>query len=48
MSALGGAQVEHLLTIFQSPIGDWWVAYDQELLGYYPASAFTMFGSLDF
>ncbi|MEO5730334.1 MAG: neprosin family prolyl endopeptidase [Byssovorax sp.] len=42
VSVLGGAQVEHLLTIFQSPIGDWWVAYDQELVGYYPASAFTM------
>ena len=23
VSVLGGAQVEHLLTIFQSPIGDW-------------------------
>ena len=42
VSVLGGAQVEHLLTIFQSPIGDWWVAYDQELLGYYPASTFTL------
>jgi Neprosin len=42
VSVLGGAQVEHLLSIFQSPIGDWWVAYDQDLLGYYPASTFTM------
>lgn len=42
VSALGGAQVEHLLTIFQSPLGDWWVAYGQELLGYYPASLFTL------
>jgi hypothetical protein len=42
VSVLGGAQVEHLLTIFQAPIGDWWVAYDQELLGYYPASTFTL------
>ena len=41
-SVLGGAQVEHLLTIFQSPFGDWWVAYDQVLLGYYPASLFTL------
>jgi Neprosin len=42
VSVLGGAQVEHLLTIFQSPIGDWWIAYNQYLLGYYPASAFTL------
>ena len=42
VSVLGGAQVEHLLTIFQAPSGDWWVAYDQELLGYYPASTFTL------
>jgi Neprosin len=40
VSVLGGAQVEHLLTIFQSPTGDWWIAFDQDLLGYYPASLF--------
>ncbi len=42
VSVLGGAQVEHLLTIFQSPTGDFWIAYDQDLLGYYPASLFTL------
>jgi len=42
VSVLGGAQVEHLLTIFQSPTGDWWIAFDNDLLGYYPASLFTM------
>jgi len=42
VSLLNGAQVEHLLTIFQAPTGDWWIAYDQDLLGYYPASLFTM------
>jgi Neprosin len=42
VSVLKGAQVEHLLTIFQAPTGDWWIAYDQELLGYYPASLFTL------
>jgi Neprosin len=42
VSVLGGAQVEHLLTIFQAPTGDWWIAFDQDLLGYYPASLFKM------
>jgi Neprosin len=42
VSVLSGAQVEHLLTIFQAPTGDWWIAYDQDLLGYYPASLFTI------
>ncbi len=42
VSVLGGAQVEHLLTIFQVPTGDWWIAYGLNLLGYYPASLFTM------
>jgi hypothetical protein len=41
VSTLGGTQVEHLLSIFQVPLGDWWIAYQGELLGYYPASAFT-------
>jgi len=41
VSALGGEQVEHLIAIFQSPTGDWWIAYRQELLGYYPAKLFT-------
>jgi len=42
VSTLGGAQVEHLIAIFQAPTGDWWVTYRQELLGYYPAKLFTM------
>jgi hypothetical protein len=41
-STLGGKQVEHLISIFQVPLGDWWIAYQGELLGYYPASVFTM------
>jgi Neprosin len=41
-SVLRGAQVEHLLAIFQAPTGDWWIMYNQELLGYYPAKLFTM------
>ena len=42
VSALGGPQVEHLIAIFQAPTGDWWIAYRQELLGYYPAKLFTL------
>jgi len=42
VSVLGGAQMEHLFTVFQSPNGDWWIVYQGELLGYYPASLFTM------
>jgi hypothetical protein len=41
VSTPGGAQVEHLLAVFQSPLGDWWIAYNGDLLGYYPASLFT-------
>ncbi len=41
-SVPSGTQVEHLLTIFQSPTGDWWIAYNLDLLGYYPASLFTV------
>jgi Neprosin len=40
VSVLGGAQVEHLAAIFQSPTNDWWIAYQGELLGYYPAGLF--------
>jgi hypothetical protein len=42
VSALGDTQVEHLIAIFQVPTGDWWIAYQHELLGYYPASLFSM------
>jgi Neprosin len=41
VSVLGGTQVEHLLSVFQMPTGDWWVAYQHELLGYYPARLFS-------
>jgi hypothetical protein len=41
VSEVGGTQVEHLIAIFQSPTGDWWIAYKDDLLGYYPASLFT-------
>jgi Neprosin len=41
VSVLNGAQVEHMLTIFQVPTGDWWIAYGQDPLSYYPASLFT-------
>jgi hypothetical protein len=43
VSAVGGTQVEHLMAIFQVPVtGDWWITYNGEWLGYYPASLFTM------
>ena len=32
-SVLDKTMVEHLLAIFQSPTGDWWIAYDGDLLG---------------
>jgi hypothetical protein len=41
VSTPGDAQVEHLIAIFQVPNGDWWIAYQHELLGYYPASLFS-------
>jgi len=42
VSVLGEAPKEHLLTIFQSPSGDWWIAYGYYLRGYYPAKLFTL------
>jgi hypothetical protein len=42
VSVLGGTQVEHLMAIFQVAWGDWWIMYNGWLLGYYPASLFTM------
>jgi hypothetical protein len=42
VSVVDGMQVEHLMGIFQSPAGDWWIMYKGDLLGYYPASLFTM------
>jgi hypothetical protein len=41
VSALSGTQVEHMIAIFQVPTGDWWIAYQHDLLGYYPASLFS-------
>jgi hypothetical protein len=42
-SVLDETMVEHLLAIFQAPVtGDWWIAYNGDLLGYYPATLFTM------
>jgi hypothetical protein len=37
-----GTQKEHRLDIFQSPAGDWWIAHNGNLLGYYPASLFKL------
>lgn len=42
-SVAGGTQIEHLMAIFQAPgTGDWWIMYNGDLLGYYPATLFTM------
>jgi len=43
VSQVGGTQIEHRIDIFQAPTtGDWWIAYQGSLIGYYPASLFTM------
>lgn len=42
VSVISGTQVEHLMAIFQAPTGDWWITYNGDLLGYYPASSFSM------
>lgn len=42
VSTLYQTPIEHLLTIFQVPTGDYWIAYNGDLLGYYPAGLFTM------
>ncbi len=42
VSVLNQSAVEHLTGIFQVSTGDWWIAYNGDLLGYYPASLFTM------
>lgn len=42
LSDVGGAQVEQVVHLFQVPSGDWWIAYRGELLGYYPASLYSM------
>ena len=42
VSVLNQSSIEHLMAIFQVPTGDFWIAYNGDLLGYYPASLFTM------
>ena len=42
VSVVGGTQEEHLMAIVQSSLGDWWIIYKGDVLGYYPASLFTM------
>lgn len=42
VSILNQTSVEHLMAIFQSPAGDWWIVYNGDLLGYYPASLFKL------
>jgi hypothetical protein len=37
-----GTQEEHRIDIFQSASGDWWIAHNANLLGYYPANLFKM------
>lgn len=41
VSVLDKTSIEHQMAIFQSLTGDWWIAYNGELLGYYPAKLFS-------
>lgn len=41
VSVLNQTSVEHLMAVFQVPTGDWWIAYNGDLLGYYPAKLFS-------
>lgn len=41
VSVLDKTVLEHHIAIFQAPTGDWWIAYNGDLLGYYPANLFT-------
>jgi len=41
VSVIGETQIEHLVTIFQAPNGDWWIGFRGDLIGYYPASLFS-------
>jgi len=46
VSVLQGKQVEHVIGILQSlATGNWWIFYNGDALGYYPASMFTMLNS---
>ena len=42
VSVLGGTQIEHLFAIWQDPLGDWYIAYQGEILGHYPADKFKL------
>lgn len=42
VSTLGGTQVEHLIAIWQDLVGDWYIAYQGEILGHYPANKFKL------
>jgi Neprosin len=42
VSTPGGEQVEHWVDIVQSPLGDWWIAYNGWFLGYYPGRLFKL------
>lgn len=42
VSVLNETSIEHQIAIFQSPTLDWWIAYNGDLLGYYPADLFTL------
>lgn len=44
-SVLDKTSIEHSMAVFQSPTGDWWIAYNDDLQGFYPASLFNMLNS---
>lgn len=44
-SVPGGEQHEYRMDLFQVPTGDWWIAFNYRLIGWYPASLFSMLNS---
>lgn len=42
VSVLNESIVEHFLAVFQASSGDWWLMYNGDLLGYYPAGLFKL------
>ena len=42
VSEVNGMQYEHRMDLIRSPSGDWWMVYNGEVLGIYPADRFTM------
>lgn len=42
VSVLNERIIEHLMAILQAPNGDWWLVYNGDALGYFPASLFSM------